>query len=63
MAGKELVEKLIAASGLPENTFKKILADYLSKKGLLMEHLTLDDFRELAKELLDEVLLSKNQIH
>jgi hypothetical protein len=63
MAGKELVDKLIAASGLPENTFKKILAEYLNKKGVLMEHLTLDDFRELAKELLDEVLLSKEQAH
>ncbi len=63
MAGKELVDKLIAASGLPENTFKKILSEYLNKKGVLMEHLTLDDFRELAKELLDEVLLSKEQAH
>jgi hypothetical protein len=63
MAGKALVDKIIKASGLPEDTFRKILADYMDAKGVQLEHLTIDNFRELAEELLKQAMSSDRQAH
>jgi hypothetical protein len=63
MAGRALVDKMIRASGLPEDTFIKILANYMEAKGVQIEHLTIENFRELAEELLKQVMTSDKHCH
>ena len=62
MQGKDLLKKLITASGLPESSAHLELSRLIDAHGKPAHEITLDDLRELLADYLQEVLLeSKKQ--
>ena len=58
MKGKELLNMVADATGLPQALIVDELQCLASKAGLNIEQLTLDDLRGLLAEYLQDVLIS-----
>jgi hypothetical protein len=56
--GQDLVEALIKYSGLPEDYARKRIQQLIEQSGKSTETLGLDDIREMASDLLHEVILT-----
>lgn len=55
--GKDLVENLLSATGLPEKAIRDEFTELLTKHGKNAETLTLDDLREVLADYLQDVLV------
>lgn len=56
--GKELVETVIAGTGLPDQMIRDEFTALLTKHGKTAETLTLDDLREVLADYLQDVLVT-----
>lgn len=55
--GKEMVENLLDATGLPDQMIRDEFSALLTKHGKTVENLTLDDLREVLADYLQDVLV------
>lgn len=61
MEGDELIAKLAQATGLPQPWVESELRQLAEKRGLNPQSLTLEQFRELMAEFLQDILLEAKQ--
>ena len=57
--GKDLIDTLILYSGLPEAYVKHRLYNLIARQGLNAENLSLNDIREVAVSLLQDIILNE----
>jgi hypothetical protein len=59
--GESLFEKVVSATGLPEDLVSKELKTLLEKSGHSSESVSLDELREVLANLLQDVLLETKE--
>lgn len=57
MSGKDLLNQVLAATDLPQESLKHELAHLLDKAKCSQESLSLDDLRQILADYAQEVLL------
>jgi hypothetical protein len=57
MSGHELIDTVVAATGLPEDFAKTELYSLLAQKNLAAETLSLEELREVLADLLQSLIL------
>ncbi len=61
--GKQLLNDLATATGLPENLITDELGELISRAGLDSQTLTLDDLRGVLAEYLQDILLDARETY
>lgn len=61
MGGENLVEAVIAATGLPQNPLEKEFHMLLEKHGKNPEEMTLEDLREVMVDYLQTVMMELHE--
>lgn len=62
MSGKDLLNQVLAATDLPQESLSRELANLLEKAKCSQESLSLDDLRQILADYAQEVLLEA-QVH
>jgi hypothetical protein len=59
--GKEMLETVVTATGLPDELINEELNMLVAKAGLKPEEMTLDDLRMILAEYVQDVLLAAKE--
>lgn len=61
LVGKNLIDTVVSATGLPEDPIQRELNSLLAQFGKDPEHVTLEDLREIMADYLQTVLLEAKE--
>lgn len=61
MNGRRLLQILIEATGLPQESVEQELVQILARRGVSPENVTLDDLREVLANYMQDTLIEMKQ--